>query len=92
MFPAAFQKHPKRRIVLSPKFFFFNVGVANTLLNRPKLEPKTELFGKAFEHFLYQEIYAHSRYSDMNYPLAFWRTSTQKRDFLDRLWVGGIMA
>ena len=33
--------------------------------------------GKAFEHFIYQEIYAHSHYSGLNYPLAYWRTASQ---------------
>lgn len=73
----SFQKKPKRRVITAPKFYLFDVGVANYLLNRAKIEKGTELFGKAFEHFIYQEIYAHSKYSDVNYPLYYWRTASQ---------------
>ncbi|MDR2358335.1 MAG: ATP-binding protein [Prevotellaceae bacterium] len=73
----AFQKRPKRRIIMAPKFYLFDVGIVNTLLNRGRIEPGTELFGKSFEHFIYEEIYAHSRYSALNYPLAYWRTTSQ---------------
>ncbi|MDR3180916.1 MAG: ATP-binding protein [Prevotellaceae bacterium] len=73
----AFQKRPKRRMVTAPKFYLFDVGIVNTLLNRGKIEPGTELFGKSFEHFIYEEIYTHSRYSDLNYPMAYWRTTSQ---------------
>jgi predicted AAA+ superfamily ATPase len=73
----SFQKKAKRRVITAPKFYLFDVGVANALLNRGKIEFGTEIFGKAFEHFIYQEIYAHSRYSDLNYPLAYWRTASQ---------------
>jgi predicted AAA+ superfamily ATPase len=73
----SFQKRPKRRVITAPKFYLFDVGIANSLLNRGKIEFGTELFGKAFEHFIYQEIYAHSRYSDVNYPVYYWRTASQ---------------
>ncbi|MDR2679289.1 MAG: AAA family ATPase [Tannerella sp.] len=72
-----FQKRPKRRVIMAPKFYLFDVGIVNILLNRGKIEIGTELFGKSFEHFIYEEIYAHSRYSDLNYPLAYWRTASQ---------------
>jgi len=39
--------------------------------------PGSELFGRAFEHFIILEILAHSRYSDINYPLQYWRTASQ---------------
>jgi predicted AAA+ superfamily ATPase len=73
----SFQKRPKRRVIAAPKFYLFDVGVANSLLGRGKIEAGTELFGKAFEHFIYQEIYAHSRYSEQEYPVYYWRTASQ---------------
>jgi predicted AAA+ superfamily ATPase len=73
----AFQKKPKRRVIMAPKFYLFDAGIVNILLNRGKIEIGTELFGKSFEHFIYEEMYAHSRYSDLNYPLAYWRTASQ---------------
>jgi predicted AAA+ superfamily ATPase len=75
-FLPSFQKKPKRRVILAPKFYLFDVGIANYLLNRGKIEPKTELFGKAFEHLIYQEIYAHSRYSNKEYDICYWRTTS----------------
>lgn len=73
----SFQKRPKRRVITAPKFYLFDVGIVNYLLNRSKIETGTELFAKAFEHFIYQEIYAHSKYSENNYPIYYWRTASQ---------------
>ena len=72
-----YQKRPKRRIVLAPKFYYFDVGVANALLNRGRIEMGSELFGKAFEQFFFQELTAHSHYSQTGYPVTYWRTSSQ---------------
>jgi predicted AAA+ superfamily ATPase len=47
------------------------------LLKRGRIAKGSEAFGKAFEHFIYQEIYAHSSYSDLNYPISYWRTASQ---------------
>jgi predicted AAA+ superfamily ATPase len=73
----SFQKRPKRRVITAPKFYLFDVGIVNNLLGRSRIEAGTELFGKTFEHFIYQEIYAHSRYSGNEYPVYYWRTSSQ---------------
>ena len=76
-FLASYQKKPKRRVILAPKFWLFDPGVANFLLKRGKIKPGSEAFGKAFEHFIYHELYSHSHYSDLNYPLCYWRTASQ---------------
>jgi uncharacterized protein len=82
-FLPSFQKKPKRRVILSPKFYLFDIGVVNYLVKRGTIEIGSESFGKAFEHFLYQEIVAHSHYSDLNYPVSFWRTTSQMEvDFI----------
>jgi len=73
----SFQKRSKRRVITAPKFYLFDVGIVNNLLCRGKIEQGTELFGKAFEHFIYQEIYAHSRYSEKEYQIYYWRTASQ---------------
>jgi predicted AAA+ superfamily ATPase len=75
-FVPSFQKKPKRRVILAPKFYFFDVGLTNYLLKRGKIEIGSESFGKAFEHFIYQEIYAHSGYSGKHYPVSYWRTAS----------------
>lgn len=76
-FLPAFQKRPKRRVVQSPKFYFFDVGLSNYLLKREGIPYGGELFGKAFEHFLFQEILAHRHYSQKNYDVSYWRTTSQ---------------
>ncbi len=75
-FLPSFQKRPKRRVIRAPKFYFFDVGIANHLLKRGRIQPGSEAFGKAFEHFIYQELVAHSSYSDLNYPITYWRTAS----------------
>lgn len=76
-FLPSFQKRPKRRVILAPKFYFFDVAIANYLTKRKNIEMHSEAFGKAFEHFMFQEIYAHSKYSGLDYPVAYWRTTSQ---------------
>src|SRR5450759_4474748 len=76
-FLPSYQKKPKRRVILSPKFYYFDVGIANYLLKRGRIVNGNESFGHAFEHFIYHEIYSHSHYSDINYPLNYWRTASQ---------------
>jgi predicted AAA+ superfamily ATPase len=82
-FLPSYQKKPKRRVILSPKFYYFDVGIANHLLKRGTIVPGSEAFGKAFEHFIYHEIYSHSHYSDLNYTVNYWRTASQTEvDFI----------
>lgn len=76
-FVPAYQVRPKRRIVSAPRFYFFDVGLANYLLQRVNLTPRSEAFGKAFEHFMFQELKAHAHYSGLNYPISYWRTTSQ---------------
>jgi len=79
----AFQKRPKRRVIQAPRFYFFDVGLANFLLKRSEIVPRSENFGRAFEHFIFQELSAHSRYSGLDYPIAYWRTASQlEADFI----------
>jgi len=82
-FLPSYQKKPKRRVIVAPKFWFFDIGIANYLLKRGTIVAGSEAFGKAFEHFIYHELYSHSHYSGINYPLSFWRTSSQTEvDFI----------
>jgi len=73
----AYRKKAKRRIISSPKFFFFDVGLAAHLARRGPVSSGSELFGRAFEHFLTMEILAHSAYSGRHYPVQYWRTASQ---------------
>lgn len=72
----AFRRRAKRRQILAPKFYFFDVGIVAYLTRRGAIEEKSEMFGRAFEHFLFCEIRAHSAYREMYYPITYWRTAS----------------
>ncbi len=72
----AYTRRVKRRIVTSPKFYYFDVGVAGFLARWGEILPRSSLFGKAFEHFILMELKAHSSYSESFYPIEYWRTSS----------------
>jgi predicted AAA+ superfamily ATPase len=76
------RKSRSRRMILTGKFYLFDVGVANFLARRRPLAGSTD-FGKAFEHYLLMELKAYQAYRMPDLPIAFWRTSTgQEVDFL----------
>ncbi|MBI2463475.1 ATP-binding protein [Candidatus Peregrinibacteria bacterium] len=72
----SYQKRPKRRIISSPKFYFFDLGIAHFLLKRGEIQYGSEIFGRAFEHFILQEIRAHRHYSGKEYSVSYWRTAS----------------
>jgi uncharacterized protein len=79
----SFQKKPKRRVVLSPKFYFFDIGVANYLLKRRNIEWGSTEAGHTFEHFIYLELKAYAQYSGKKFPIQYWHTSShQEVDFI----------
>ena len=72
----AFRKRKKRRLVTSPKFYFFDLFPVIHFSRRGKVVPGSELFGRAFEHYIWMEIVAHSSYSELFYPISYWRTAS----------------
>ena len=72
----AYTKSKGRRMVQAPKFYYFDVGIANHLLNRQNLQRGTLEFGHAFEHFVIQELKAYLSYNDCGKKLSYWRTYT----------------
>ena len=53
----AFTKKMKRKLVQSPRFYLFDVGVTNYLLGRSNLQRGTTDYGHAFEHLVIQELH-----------------------------------
>ena len=76
-FVPAYAKVKKRKVVQSPRFYLFDVGVVNYLLGRSNLQLGTPEYGHAFEHFIMQEIVAYLGYSNSRTKLSYWRTYTQ---------------
>ena len=66
----------KRRAIAAPKFYLFDVGVTNYLMHRREMEPGTEDFGHAFEHFIIQELIAYLGYHHAEEHLTYWRTAS----------------
>lgn len=73
----AYRKQVKRRLIGASKFIFFDIGIVAHLTHRGKVRQGSELFGRVFEHFITLEVLAHSSYSDLNYPVRYWRTTSQ---------------
>ncbi|MFN0117657.1 MAG: ATP-binding protein [Elusimicrobiota bacterium] len=76
------KKSKTRRMILTEKFYLFDVGLANYLIGRqPHIG--TPEFGKSFEHYILMEIKAYQAYRNPELDIHYWRTSTgQEVDFL----------
>ena len=75
-FLPAFTLRPKRRTIQAPKFYFRDLGVVNHLARRGAIRPGSELFGKAFENWLFHELSVHAKYTELFYELSYWRLSS----------------
>ena len=72
----AYTRVVKRRVVQAPRFYFFDVGVTNYLLQRDVLKRGTSDYGHAFEHLVVQELVAWLHYTHSEERLSYWRTYT----------------
>lgn len=72
----AYTKRPKRRVIAAPKFYFCDVGVVNHLARRGDLHAGSELYGKAFENWVFHELGAHNAYSEAFAKLSYWRLAS----------------
>ena len=57
----------KRRVIRTSKFYLFDSGVVHTLAGIKTLDPKSDLWGRAFEQFIANELrafLAYGRYSE----------------------------
>jgi predicted AAA+ superfamily ATPase len=74
-FVLPYKKRQERQVISkAPKFYLFDVGVAGAVAKRRIVEPRGDLFGKAFEHLVFMELVAHASYSELAYQIHFWRT------------------
>lgn len=74
----AYRKVVKRKILQAPKFYYFDVGLANYLMGRHSLKRGTDDYGHAFEHLIMQEIIAYRGYNDKKDTISYWRTYDRK--------------
>ncbi len=75
----AYTKVVKRKVIQSPKFYYFDVAIPNHLLHRTKLQPGTDIYGHALEHFIVQELRAFLSYTFyQEKTINYWRTLDNK--------------
>ena len=73
----AFTKTIKRKAISRSKLYFFDIGVTNSLANRGRIMEASELFGKAFEHFIVLEVRAFLSYARKNVKMCYWRSTSR---------------
>jgi uncharacterized protein len=79
-----FSKKVKRDLILSvPKFYLFDVGVANYLQKIKISHLKGIEAGRSFEHFILMELQAFLGLNELDDPINYWRTkSGEEVDFI----------
>lgn len=78
-----FTKRAKREIVLSPKFYYFDVGVYRSIRPQGPLDTEAEGDGAALETLFLQEVKAINDYYNLGYEIYYWRTrSKEEVDFI----------
>lgn len=74
----AYRKEVKRKVVQAPRFYYFDVGLANYLMGRHSIKRGTDDYGHAFEHLMMQELIAYKGYNDKKEVISYWRTYDKK--------------
>ena len=70
-----FRRRRSRSVITSaPKFYLFDVGVANHIAGRRIEKAGGPDFGRALEHFVLMELLAYRSYREHDFPIRFWRT------------------
>lgn len=73
----------KRKAIQTAKFYFFDTGVLNALLDVNSLDRASERWGRLFESFLLSEVRAFNSYFQKNKKLYYWRSvNKQEVDFI----------
>lgn len=72
-----FTKTTKRKAITRSKYWFFDIGVVNHLTKKGQIMTKSDLFGKAFEHFIALEIRAWISYTRNNTEVFYWRSQSK---------------
>lgn len=72
----SFHRSIRKSQLLSPKFYYFDVGVKRALEQslHTGLAPGTSYYGEVFEHFIILEFYRWNVYHDADFRLSFFAT------------------
>ncbi len=74
---APFRYTLKRKAITRKKVYLFDVGITNTLAKRGAILDGSELFGRAFEHFIINEVRAFLSYARVDLEMQYWRSTSQ---------------
>lgn len=70
-----YKRRVNRAIITeTPKFYLFDVGVANYLSQKSINALKGSEAGKSFEHFIFMELVAYKDLHDKRFDIRYWRT------------------
>jgi len=79
----AWTKSSKRKAISTAKFYLFDIGVRNQLAQIRSIEPQSDLYGQAFEHFIFTELRAFLSYTRNRNKLSYWQAKNgQEVDFI----------
>ncbi|MBU1121919.1 MAG: ATP-binding protein [Candidatus Omnitrophota bacterium] len=70
-----FVKKAKRRLILHPKFYFFDAGIYRTLRPKGPLDMPEVMEGITFESLFFQELMAINDSLNLGYNIFYWRTA-----------------
>src|SRR3990167_3720704 len=72
-----YKKKKKRDLIIAtPKFYLFDVGVANYIARQPVTVLQGDVAGKSFEHFILMELMAYLSLKRKRLSIQYWRTKT----------------
>ncbi len=75
-FLPAWNKSKKRKPIATSKFYFFDWAIPKKLQELGTITPKSEIFGKAFESYIFHELKTFCDYQGVK-DLHYWRTKDQ---------------
>ncbi|MFC1497559.1 ATP-binding protein [Verrucomicrobiota bacterium] len=74
-FVPVFAKRARRKLVIHPKFYFFDAGVYRSIRPMGPLDSPEEAEGLSLETLCFQELKAVNESLSLEYDLYYWRTS-----------------
>lgn len=70
-------KNTRKRIMKTPRYYFFDIGVRNALARFPLTNNLVNIEkGRLFEHFVVLEIIRRIRALNLDYKVYYWRTGS----------------